>query len=68
MVSIDLVPRDLREAAPARDDARSLVLVDLIVRDQVATVKQDDAVAVVVDDVMLDPAEAGLDAEDALAS
>lgn len=68
VVSVNLIPGYLREAAPAGDDARSLVLVDLVVRDQVATVEQNDAVAVVVDHVVLDPAEAGLNAKDALAS
>ncbi len=66
MVAEYPVLRYLWEAIPADNNATALVLVNFIVRDQVATVEKDDAVTVVVDDVVLDPAEARLDAEDSL--
>lgn len=68
VITIDLIPGNLREAAPTGDDAGSLILVDLVVGDEVATVEEDNAVAVVLDHVMFDPAEASLNAKDALAT
>ena len=68
VITIDLIPGDLREAAPTGDDAGPLILVNLVVGDEVATVEENDAIAVVLDHIMLDPAEASLNAKDALAA
>ena len=68
MITIDLIPGDLREAAPTGDNDGPLILVNLVVGDEVATVEEDDAVAVVLDHIMLDPAEASLNTKDALAA
>ena len=66
MVAEDAVLRYLREAVTTADDAGTLILVNLIVRNVIAAVEEYYTVAVVVNNVMLDPAEAGLDTEDAL--
>lgn len=66
MVAEYSVLRYLREAIPADNNATSLILVDFIVGNEVATVEENDAVTVVVNHIVLDPAEARLDAEDSL--
>jgi len=68
VITIDLIPGNLREAAPTGNDAGPLILIDLIVRDEIAAVEEDDAIAVVLDHIMLDPAEPSLNAKDALAT
>ena len=68
MIAIDLIPGNLREATPTGNNAGPLILIDLIVRDEIAAVEKDDAIAVVLDHIVLDPAEARFNAEDALAS
>lgn len=56
------------EGGAGADDAAPLVLTDLVAGDVVAAVEHDDAVAVLVNVIMFDPAEPRLDAEDALRS
>jgi hypothetical protein len=57
---------DLREADPAGNDAGPLVLVNVVLRDVGTRVKENDAIVVIVNAVVLNPGEAGLNAEDAL--
>ena len=66
IIAVNIVILDLGEARARADYAAPLVLVDLIVGDVETAVEQDYAVAVVVDLIMLDPTETGLDGEDAL--
>ena len=66
VVAEDAILSYLWEAVTAANDAGALVLVDLVVRNVIAAVEQYYTVAIVVNNVVLDPAEAGLYAEDSL--
>jgi len=63
-----LILLNLREGRARTDDARPLILMDLIVTYMGAAVKQYNSITVVVDVVMLYPAEPSLDAEYAFGS
>ena len=64
VVSKDLVLFYLWERGARADDTRSLVFVNLIVAHVRTRVEHDYAVTVVVDVIVLDPAEASFYAED----
>ena len=66
IVSINLVLIYLRKAWATANNTTSLVLVYLVVWDVSAAVEENDSVTVVIDLVVLDPAEPCFDAEDAL--
>jgi len=61
-----LVLLNLGKTRSTHNDATPLVFVDLIIRDVVGAVEDYDAVRIVVDVVVLDPAESGLDGKDTL--
>ena len=65
VVAEDSVLSNLGETAARDDEARPLVLINLVVGDKTAGVVEDDAVAVVIDNVVLDPTEPSLDGKDA---
>lgn len=66
VVSEDLVLFYLWEGGARADDARPLVLMDLVVAHVRARVEHYDTVTVVVDVIVLDPAEAAFYTEDSL--
>lgn len=66
IVSKNLILLNLRETGAWHDDTTTLVLMNLIVWNVIWAVKDDDAITIIIDVVMLDPTEAGLDGEDAL--
>ena len=57
---------NLRETGPAHYDATPLIFMDLIIGNVVGAIKNDYAIRVVVDVVVLNPGETGLDRENAL--
>ena len=66
IVSEDLVLFNLGETTPAHYDATALVLVDLIIRDMIWTIKDYDTIRIVINVIVLNPTEACFNCEDAL--
>ena len=66
IVSENLVLLDLGKTRSAHNYATSLIFVDLIIGNVVGAIENDYAVWVIIDVVVLDPAEAGFDGKNAL--
>ena len=66
MIAKYSVALDLWERVTRANNTRSLVLIDFVVRDEVAAIIHHDSIRVVLNDVVNDPRETSLDAEDAL--
>ena len=66
VISENLVLLDLRETRSTHYDTTPLILMDLIIGDMVGAIKNDDSIRVVINVIVLDPREPGLDRKDAL--
>ena len=66
IITKDFVLLNLWETWASADDATPLILMNFIIRDIVTAIKQDDTITVIVDVIVLDPAEPSLNTENAL--
>ena len=66
VVSENLILLNLRETGSTHYDAAPLIFMNLIIGNMVGAIKNDYAIRVVIDVVVLDPREPGLDRENPL--
>lgn len=66
IISKYLILFNLGKTGSRHDDAAPLVFMNLIIWNVIGAVENDDAITVIIDVVVLDPAETSLDGEDSL--